>query len=449
MGPRCGCGCWGPRAWTVTPSRRGVSGGSSPRWPPPGAARCRPTRSSTWPGASAHRRTRPRRCGPSSAGCVRCSPRWAARCRPSGVATGSRFVRARSTPGGSRTCSTLRGRVAVLSEALALWTGNAYADADDHPAVAPAAARLAERHRRAVEDVALAHLDAGAPDRAAEVIAPLLVTDPLRERARAIELRGLVALGRAGEALTRYQEHRRLLAEELGMRPVPDAAAAPARHPRSAPEVSPAAGVAARPTRVVIRRARPRARRADRSAAPGACRDRRSVPAGSARPAWPCTPVTRCAMATRTGCGGAISPRPDRVRSGPSSRHGSGSPNAPARRCPTGWQRSSATGERCWCWTTANTSSPRSPRWSTPCWLRATGSTCWPPAVDRSASTASTGCGSPRWRRRQRDLACGAAVPGSRTRRCPRLRAGHRRPPSSCAAASAGCRWPSNWQAPA
>ena len=135
------------------------------------------------------------------------------------------------------------GSVAVLSEALALWTGNAYADADDHPAVAPAAARLAERHRRAVEDAALAHLDAGAPDRAAEVIAPLLVTDPLRERARAIELRGLVALGRAGEALTRYQEHRRLLAEELGMDPSPMLQRLQRDILDQHLEVSPAAGV--------------------------------------------------------------------------------------------------------------------------------------------------------------------------------------------------------------
>ncbi len=113
------------------------------------------------------------------------------------------------------------GRIAVLTEALALWCGGAFADAAEHPAVRPAAVHLEELHCRAVEDLAIAHLDAGRADRALAVVAPLLAASPLRERARAIELRALYAVGRGSEALARYAEHRRLLAEDFGTDPSP------------------------------------------------------------------------------------------------------------------------------------------------------------------------------------------------------------------------------------
>ena len=111
--------------------------------------------------------------------------------------------------------------VRTLGEALALWGGGAFADADDHPAVQPVAARLEELRRRAVEDLAVAHVDAGHPDEALAVLGPLVADDPFRERARAVELRALYAAGRGAEALARYRRHRRLLAEELGTRPSP------------------------------------------------------------------------------------------------------------------------------------------------------------------------------------------------------------------------------------
>ncbi len=111
--------------------------------------------------------------------------------------------------------------VRTLGEALALWGGGAFADADDHPAVQPVAARLEELRRRAVEDLAVAHVDAGHPDEALAVLGPLVAEDPFRERARAVELRALYAAGRGAEALARYRRHRRLLAEELGTRPSP------------------------------------------------------------------------------------------------------------------------------------------------------------------------------------------------------------------------------------
>ena len=109
----------------------------------------------------------------------------------------------------------------TLRTALALWGGGAFADADDHPAVRPVAARLEELRRRAVEDLATAQVHAGCAGDALAVLGPLLADDPFRERARAVELQALYAAGRAAEALAHYRSHCRLLAAELGTRPSP------------------------------------------------------------------------------------------------------------------------------------------------------------------------------------------------------------------------------------
>jgi predicted ATPase/DNA-binding SARP family transcriptional activator len=109
----------------------------------------------------------------------------------------------------------------VLAEALSLWQGDAFADVAGHPAVRPAADHLEELRRAAIEELADAHLRAGAANAAIAAIEPLLVGDPYRERARAIELRALYHAGRPAEALARYAEHRRRLAEELGVDPSP------------------------------------------------------------------------------------------------------------------------------------------------------------------------------------------------------------------------------------
>ncbi len=110
---------------------------------------------------------------------------------------------------------------AALTEALSLWRGEALADAAGHPSVQLAASHLEELRRQATLRLASAHLDADDPVRAQTVIDPLLAEDPYRERARAVELRALCAAGRPTEALARYQEHRRRLAEDLGVEPSP------------------------------------------------------------------------------------------------------------------------------------------------------------------------------------------------------------------------------------
>ncbi len=111
--------------------------------------------------------------------------------------------------------------VGALRAALSLWRGEPFADSADHPAVQPAAARLLELRGRAMEELAGAHLAAGDADAALGVVDALLLDDPFREPARALQARALCRAGRTTEALHRYDEYRRRLAEELGLDPPP------------------------------------------------------------------------------------------------------------------------------------------------------------------------------------------------------------------------------------
>jgi predicted ATPase/DNA-binding SARP family transcriptional activator len=110
----------------------------------------------------------------------------------------------------------------LLTEALELWRGPALADVLDAPFAAAAVARLAELRLAAVEDLTDARLALGehpvAESRA------LVAAHPLRERARGQLMRSLYGAGQQAEALTVFEEGRRLLADELGADPSPELA---------------------------------------------------------------------------------------------------------------------------------------------------------------------------------------------------------------------------------
>ncbi|MPY93465.1 MAG: hypothetical protein GEV08_10485 [Acidimicrobiia bacterium] len=112
-------------------------------------------------------------------------------------------------------------RAELLSSALALWRGRAFAEVADRELVQPVAARLEGLRLRAAEDLAEAWLEAGRHGEAVASLEALTAEEPLRERAVALLMRGLYAAGRPSEALDRFQEHRRRLAAELGLTPSP------------------------------------------------------------------------------------------------------------------------------------------------------------------------------------------------------------------------------------
>ncbi|XVU29747.1 ATP-binding protein [Actinoplanes sp. CA-054009] len=103
------------------------------------------------------------------------------------------------------------GRAAtLLREALSLWRAETPADLGG-----PAAARLTELRRRAVED----RVEADPSPADEHELRALIDADPLRERSWALLMRVLALTGRDAEALSTYEKARRVLADELGADP--------------------------------------------------------------------------------------------------------------------------------------------------------------------------------------------------------------------------------------
>lgn len=152
----------------------------------------------------------------------------------------------------ARTTEDPRARAAVLSEALALWRGPAFADFADHEFTRAAITRLDEQRLAVLEQQAEARLDLGEHSLLAGELGDLVDQHPYRERLRAAHMRALYRAGRQGEALDSYQDLRRRLADELGLDPGPELAtlhkAILEQDPALTPAPAPAAPVAARPT---------------------------------------------------------------------------------------------------------------------------------------------------------------------------------------------------------
>ncbi|MBU6530624.1 BTAD domain-containing putative transcriptional regulator [Streptomyces mayonensis] len=113
-------------------------------------------------------------------------------------------------------------RAELLTEALELWRGPAYADFADASFVRPAAQRLAEQRLSVLEDQAHARLETGDHALVAGELADVVALHPLRERLHALRMRALYATGRQSEALASYESLRTRLAEELGVDPSPE-----------------------------------------------------------------------------------------------------------------------------------------------------------------------------------------------------------------------------------
>lgn len=109
-----------------------------------------------------------------------------------------------------------------LTEALAMWRGEPYADVADAEFVRAEATRLAEQRLVVQERLAQARLARGEHDLVAADLAELVAKHPLREGLRAVQLRALYAAGRQSEALESYADLRARLAEELGLDPGPE-----------------------------------------------------------------------------------------------------------------------------------------------------------------------------------------------------------------------------------
>ncbi|GAA3038398.1 hypothetical protein GCM10020229_57100 [Kitasatospora albolonga] len=113
----------------------------------------------------------------------------------------------------------------LLTEALALWQGPAYAEFADEPWARDAIARLDELRFHARESAVAARLRTGDPATAVPE-AELLTRDaPLREEGWRLYALALWAAGRQADALAALRRARAVLAEETGLDPGPALAA--------------------------------------------------------------------------------------------------------------------------------------------------------------------------------------------------------------------------------
>ncbi|MFF5205922.1 BTAD domain-containing putative transcriptional regulator [Streptosporangium sp. NPDC000396] len=118
-----------------------------------------------------------------------------------------------------------RAKAALLSDALSLWRGPAFADFGDEEFTRAATVRLEEQRLAAVEELQETRLTLGEHGLLAGELGDLVARHPLRERLRAAHMRALYLSGRQSEALASYGELRERLADELGLDPGPRIAA--------------------------------------------------------------------------------------------------------------------------------------------------------------------------------------------------------------------------------
>ncbi|MYS42029.1 AfsR/SARP family transcriptional regulator, partial [Streptomyces sp. SID5998] len=137
----------------------------------------------------------------------------------------------------ARSVTDPRARSALLTEALGLWRGPAYADFADEEFVRAARQCLAEQRLAVVEERAEARLAAGDHLLLAGELTALVAEHPLRERLRAAQMLALYRAGYQSRALASYEELRLRLAGELGACPGPALSALHGAMLRQAPEL--------------------------------------------------------------------------------------------------------------------------------------------------------------------------------------------------------------------
>ncbi|WP_372736754.1 BTAD domain-containing putative transcriptional regulator, partial [Nocardioides sp.] len=116
---------------------------------------------------------------------------------------------------------TLEAAREVITRALDLWRGEAYAGVNCHFAEVEAA-RLEGLRLGAIELAAEIDLETGRTERVLEQLPAVVAAHPLRESLRGRLMLALFRAGRQAEALEQFAAARELLAEDLGLDPGPE-----------------------------------------------------------------------------------------------------------------------------------------------------------------------------------------------------------------------------------
>ena len=136
-----------------------------------------------------------------------------------GVLDLDRFIQLRAE---ARSCDDDELRAALLHEAVALWRGTPLADLRTEPFSTSAKAQLEQLRLGALKELIDADLALGRHAALVPELEALVDQNPYRERLRAQLMLALYRSGRQAEALEAYQAGRRMLNEELGLKPGKD-----------------------------------------------------------------------------------------------------------------------------------------------------------------------------------------------------------------------------------
>ncbi|MGW6907990.1 BTAD domain-containing putative transcriptional regulator [Streptomyces sp. NPDC054940] len=115
----------------------------------------------------------------------------------------------------------LPGARKEIDAALALWRGEALAEAAEHAFAIRERTRLDGALQDAKELQATILVQQGETEQAIDIAEGLVLKDPHRETSCALLMRALYAAGRPVEALRQYERFRDMLATELGLDPSP------------------------------------------------------------------------------------------------------------------------------------------------------------------------------------------------------------------------------------
>lgn len=110
----------------------------------------------------------------------------------------------------------------ALTRALDGWPAELLPEDAYEPWAQPHISRFKEWRSRLVMDLVEAHLDAGEPELALALLAPVVSADPLHEPAHRAMIRALAAAGRRSEALLVFERLRTVLDELLAAEPEPE-----------------------------------------------------------------------------------------------------------------------------------------------------------------------------------------------------------------------------------
>ncbi|WP_158893383.1 BTAD domain-containing putative transcriptional regulator [Amycolatopsis anabasis] len=134
----------------------------------------------------------------------------------------------------------------LLTDALALWRGPAFAEFADEPFARASIDQLSEQRLAVLEDQVAARLAVGEHAELAGELPELIAAHPLRERLYAVHMHALYRGGRQADALETYERLRSRLADELGLDPSPELVrlrqAILEQDPALAPEPAPRTG---------------------------------------------------------------------------------------------------------------------------------------------------------------------------------------------------------------